>query len=148
MEIKNKSVGLRNFTVEFCSEHMKRSELKWIDDSHSHEAKHSPQTMSKVHNVTYGKILKESLFTSVDSFLTIIALCSLKMSIKSSRILKWKAGVRICLGDERRFERSLSSALSRVLLFSGCATSDQNSSRARCQATDEDRNSQSFCRCA
>lgn len=64
-------------------------------------AQHSPQTMSNVHNVTYGKILNESLFTSVDSFLTIIALCSLKMSIKSSRILKWNAGVRICFGQKK-----------------------------------------------
>lgn len=59
---------------------------------------HLPQTMSNVHNVTYGNMLNESLLTSFDNFLTKVALCSLKISIKSSRILKWNAGVKIYFG--------------------------------------------------
>lgn len=54
-----------------------------------------PHTMSKVQSVTYGNTLNESLPSSFSSLFTRIALCSQKMSIKSSRILKWNAGVRI-----------------------------------------------------
>lgn len=60
--------------------------------------------MSNVVSVTYGKILKESLLSSVDNFRTKIALCSLKMSIKSSRILKWNAGVKIYFGWNKMWD--------------------------------------------
>lgn len=51
--------------------------------------------MSNVHNVTYGNMLNESLLTSASNFDTIITLCSRNTSIKSSKILKWNAGVKI-----------------------------------------------------
>jgi hypothetical protein len=52
--------------------------------------------MSKVQWVTYGKMLKPaSLLISRFNLLTRIELCSRNTSIKSSRILKWNAGVRI-----------------------------------------------------
>lgn len=54
-----------------------------------------PQTMSRVQSVTYGNTLNDSLFNSFFNFLTNIALCSWKTSIKSSKILKWNAGVKI-----------------------------------------------------
>jgi hypothetical protein len=53
-------------------------------------------------------MLNESLLISRDSFLTNTALCSLKMSMKSSRILKWNDGVKICvlrLIDEQTEEK-------------------------------------------
>lgn len=59
-----------------------------------------PQMISSVHLVTKGNMLKPccplTAWTWV-SFCTRTWLCSLKMSIKSSRTLKWKAGVSIFL---------------------------------------------------
>lgn len=109
--------------------------------------------MSKVHNVTYGKMLNESLFSSVDNFRTKIALCSLKMSMKSSRILKWKAGVKICFGRDEIILLIYVSFpvyqdnLDGHLPFDAYAILHQNSSKAQFRAKDEDMCNQRSYRC-
>lgn len=106
-----------------------------------------PQTMSNVQSVTYGKMLNESLFTSFDNFRTKIALCSLKMSMKSSKILKWKAGVRICFEENGNFIHYF-NILEDRLPFSAYATFVRSSLAGRCQAMDEDTSSQGSYQCA
>lgn len=128
---------------------MIETKLSWLK-------RHLPQTMSNVHKVTYGNILNESLFTSFDSFLTKVALCSLKISIKSSRILKWNAGVKIYFGEHTKtFECEIyvklpisSCDLDSHLPFFVCATFGHGLSKVRCLAMGVDMSSQNFCQYA
>lgn len=69
--------------------------------SENKKEKNSPQMMSSVQRATYGKrlILSRLLATmswwASFNFSTSTTLCLLKMSIKSSKILKWNVGVNI-----------------------------------------------------
>lgn len=115
----------------------------------------SPQTMSNVHSVTYGKMLNESLFSSVDSFRTRIALCSLKMSMKSSRILKWNAGVKIYFWKRHKKVRQIVFTsficcvdLDGRLPFAASAISVRSSLAVPCRAKGGDTSSRGSYRCA
>lgn len=75
----------------------------WLQSNRSEnkKEKNSPQMMSSVQRATYGKrlILSRLLATmswwASFNFSTSTTLCLLKMSIKSSKILKWNVGVNI-----------------------------------------------------